>query len=226
MPAHFKGLEESMQKISVIAALAAALVSSRALAVFVTFDDVELGTPNGTSTAKSYTENGVTLNVTTADGTMDHIGAGQFAGLWFSKDITSSGTYNFDFGAGFVATHMRISVDAASGIFSPEETFDTFTVVGATPTYTETHNANMTSSGATLATLSISSISGTDNGEWELTLDSATPFSSVSFHHLQNTSNNGSVIQLVELDVIPIPEPGVTTLGLGIGLFSLLRRRP
>jgi hypothetical protein len=214
-----------MRKIAVTAALAAALVSSQALAVFVSFSDLELGTPNGTSTAKSYTENGVTMNVTTADGWMGHLSAGQFAGLYITSNAASSATYNFDFSPGFGATHLKISVDAASGRHLPVETFDTFTVVGASPTYSETHNANMTSSGSTLATLSISCLPATDSGEWELTLNSATPFSSFSFHHSQNVNNNGSVIQLVELDVIPIPEPGVATFALTVGLFPLLRRR-
>ena len=209
----------------IMACLALAGISPLASAVIIDFSDLELGTENGTATAKSYSKSGQTLNITTGDGIMGHIGSGQFAGVWFSQNVTSDGTYKFDFnGAG--ATYFEFSVDAQSGNGgTPVEIMQDFALVGGSGvTFTAVGNPAVNITGATLSTLNIASIEGIDNGEWTVTISSLTPFTEVSFRHTQNPNQNGSVIQHVVADVL-VPAPGALAL-LGLsGLVAARRRR-
>ncbi len=210
-----------------LAAAAALAVASAASATVVSFDDLQLGTPNGTNQSKSYTDSGVTVNITTPDGSMNHIGSGQFAGLWIGENVSALGTYTFDFGPGNGATMFEFEFDAASagGGSPPERLFD-FTQVGGTPTVSVGGVADMTVNGAgSLATLEL--IATLDDGQATITITSPTPMTSISFTHEQNPSNNGLVIERLLMDVTAVPEPaGLAALApLAIGLLAR-RRRP
>lgn len=195
-----------------------------ASAQLAVFPDSVLGTPNGTSQFKSYTDNGVTLNVSTADGDMSHIGgSGGFAGLWFSQNLVSDGTYVFDFN-GLGATSFTFAVDAISAVGdAAREVLSNFTVTGGTPSYVVTPINNMDIGGTDLASLTLACVQGLDNGEFSMTITSPTPFTSVSFRHTQDLFQNGSVIEYVEVNAVPAPaSAGLLAVA---GLAALRRRR-
>lgn len=202
-------------------ALAVAMVAGAASAA-VTFTDLDLGTANGDSLAKSYSKNGVTLNVTTGNGSMTTIADGEFAGLWFSQDVIADGTYTLDFN-GVGTTSVEIAMDAMSGVGDGRERLLDWATTGATPDISVSNTSNVDVSGSDLASLVIACTQDTDNGKFTLTLTSALPFTSVSFRHLQNPFQNGTVIERVTVDAVPAPA-SLALVGLS-GLAATRRRR-
>ncbi len=200
-------------------------VSGTALGQTIELMDLELGTANGTAVAKSWTEGSVTLNVTTGNGTMEHIGVGQYAGLWFSQNITADGTYSFDFN-GQGATYFEIGIDAISGTAGlPVESLTEWMVVGGTPIvdFVNVSGGLMVSGQPNVAALVFVQAVGADNGILRMGISSPTPFTSVSFRHMQNPDQQGSVIEYLRADIVPSPA-SAAVLGLG-GLMATRRRR-
>ncbi len=209
-------------QICAFAAAAVMVMAGSAMAA-VTFTDTDLGTTNGSTTSKSYTKDGVTINVTTVSGSLQHIPDGQYAGLWFSQSVISDAVYTIDFN-GVGTTMFEFAVDAMSGSTAGAvEMLSEFSVTGTVPSFAVSNTSNVNVSGVDLASLAISCVGGTDDGMFTATFTSATPFTSISFRHTQGLTQNGSVIERITVDAVPAPG-SLALLGM-TGLAALRRRR-
>jgi hypothetical protein len=200
-------------------ALAASLlVASKATAVVVNYNDTLLG--NGSF---SWLQGGVTLDLTAAaGGTLFSIGSGQFAGAWIANNVSSTGVYTLTLSQPVTFFELEFDALSSTGNPPPEVISNIATnPAGATLAYLDQGGTSF--NGTTIT-------STANDGQGTITLTSATPFTTVSFMHTQNVSQNGFVIERVTINtdvVVGVPDAGSSLVALGMGLLTLaaLRRR-
>lgn len=194
-----------------------ALVTLTAAAGFAnaatyTFNDLTLASGN------SYTQGSFSMNATASNGgVLAHIGGGQFAGLWLGQSATAFGSYQFSFSQN--VTSIEVQFDALSSTGgSPEETISNFATNHGTAMINY-YNLD----GTTFSNNTVHSI--TNDGRGLITF-AGPAFSSFSFDHAQNPSQNGFVIERITITTSPVPEAETYAMLLaGLGALGLMARR-
>jgi len=208
------------------AALILTAVACTATAQTVEFFDNELGISGGSTLSQSFTKNGLTMTVSTADGLLAYRPAPDpFVGLWISRWDIENGTYTIDFG-GLAMTVLEFEFDAftggpGTGPAIPPEVLDQFAVIGATPSVAVSDIVGVNVVGGTIADLVLTAT--VPDGQATIRFESAIGFTSLSFRHTQDLSMNGFVIERVFAEVIPTPA-SAALLGFA-GLAAARRRR-
>lgn len=196
-----------------------------AQAVIVDFDSNTLAASTGSTTALTTTLGLHRLNVTTADGYLSTIAAGQFTGVWIAREIAADGTYVVDFN-GEAVNYVEFTINAISGNGPlPWEQFQQFTTIGgpgdlASYTINDPLSAYGTSS---LSTLVIAADKGIDRGQFTVAISSPTSFTGFAFRHTQNPDQSGSVLIDVTANIIPAPA-SLAFMGLGVAAVGRRRR--
>ena len=186
------------------------ILSVPAHSSLITFNDSDL-------ISNPVTVDGLTINTTTGDGDITSITGGQFAGLHIGVN-DANGTYTLNFSS--LITSILIEFDAlsASGGGVVETIFNFFTENGAA-SINYTNQAGTLFDGSTIST-------SVNDGQGIIEFVGAA-FSSFSFTHNQDPSQNGFVIERIVVntgDSINVPEPAMPLLVLA-GLAILVGRR-
>lgn len=196
------------------------LFSQTAQPANITFDDSTLG--NG---SLSWFSDGVTLLATAnSSGSLTSIPPVVFppphevGGIWIGRGLSSDGVYSLLFSQPVV--DVELEFEGASGSNNPVESFTDFLVATGTPTLAYTNQQFTSFDGTT-----VSATQGSDFGEFIIRISATTPFTSLSFRHLQHLSNNGSVIERVTITTVPEPSVAILIPIAAAGAFAVRRQR-
>jgi hypothetical protein len=136
----------------------------------------------------SWTESGFTLSAIASNGGfLSRFNTSPYVGLWISSDQSTSGVYTFQFSQ--PVTSAEIEFDALSSTGgTPIETISNFTISSGIPTIGYLDQGGTSFNGQTVST-------SVADGQGTITITSSSTFTSLSFLHSQNRSQNGFVIE-------------------------------
>lgn len=145
-------------------------------------------------------------------GAFSTITGGDFAGLHIGLNTSSFGTYIFSFSQSVSSIDIQFDALSATGA-PPPETISGFDASSGIPVITYTDIAGTSFDGTTVSTT-------VDNGRGIISA-SASPFTSFSFDHAQNTAQFGFVIEKITITTSAVPIPAAAWL-FGSGMLGLI----
>jgi hypothetical protein len=184
-----------------------------------TFVDTVLSNVLGNVGLASFTTPdtpGLVMTVTeTSTATMTGSNLFDYEGLWLGSDGTG-GRYTFSFNQPISSISFSfIALTALAG--GPAETLNTF--VSSAPTLSVFSSPD---SSATWASGTLTPVEEDSRGVLTFTATAAL-FNSIRFDHLQGAQLQGFVLERVDVNLAPVPEPQAAWL-FGAGLLALLAR--
>lgn len=159
-------------------------------AASVTYNDMEL------STGFRFTKEGLSVTSTASNGGYQtSILSGQYTGLWYGSNVTSSGLYTLSFDRPIVSVSVMYDALSNAGAGQPERILDFRTNAGPV-------QIGYTNRGGTLFSNNTIT-SAANDGMGTITYRTATagssPFTSFGFTHTQDRSQNGFVLEQLKV---------------------------